>query len=145
MRGTCWQVISDKYWTVALDGLVVGEKGITGVNATGAVMDTGTSLITASDDDALLVNSVRNPLRWAFMQAYLLIKPDHPVSVLRCCWSSAASPAGACVDAEHAHGHFAGQPVSWQPPFGGSCANHAQAQQILRCRTLPASLIWASC
>lgn len=61
VQSAFWQVISDKYWTVALDGLVVGEKGITGINATGAIMDTGTSLITASDDDALLVNSVRSP------------------------------------------------------------------------------------
>ncbi len=55
------QVISDKYWTVALDGLVVGEDGISGINATGAIMDTGTSLITATDADALAVNSVRRP------------------------------------------------------------------------------------
>jgi hypothetical protein len=53
------QVISDKYWTVALDGLVVGDNGITGINATGAIMDTGTSLLTATDDDARAVNSVR--------------------------------------------------------------------------------------
>ncbi|KAK9826713.1 hypothetical protein WJX81_000524 [Elliptochloris bilobata] len=50
-------VISDKYWTVALDGLVVGEDGISGINATGAIMDTGTSLITAADADARAVNS----------------------------------------------------------------------------------------
>ncbi len=55
------QVISDKYWTVALDGLVVGEDGISGINATGAIMDTGTSLITATDADAFAVNSVRRP------------------------------------------------------------------------------------
>ncbi len=38
---------------------MVGDNGITGINATGAIMDTGTSLLTATDDDARAVNSVR--------------------------------------------------------------------------------------
>lgn len=44
---------------VALDGVAVGTTEVQGMKADGAIMDTGTSLITTSSGDAAAINSVR--------------------------------------------------------------------------------------
>lgn len=43
---------------VGLDSVVVGEKIVQGMVADAAIMDTGTSLITASAADAAAINQV---------------------------------------------------------------------------------------
>ncbi|KAK9918211.1 hypothetical protein WJX75_002282 [Coccomyxa subellipsoidea] len=50
-------VISKKYWMVGLDAVSVNDKVIQGLQADGAIMDTGTSLITASAADAATINA----------------------------------------------------------------------------------------
>ncbi len=45
---------------VALDSMAVDGKIIQGLQADGAIMDTGTSLITASAADAATINAVRD-------------------------------------------------------------------------------------
>ncbi len=48
-----------RYWMVDLDGVAVGGQRVPQLKADGAVMDTGTSLITTGSGDAMRVNSVR--------------------------------------------------------------------------------------
>ncbi len=43
---------------VSLDGVKVGNTVVPGMKADGAIMDTGTSLITTSMQDAAAINSV---------------------------------------------------------------------------------------
>ncbi|KAK9830928.1 hypothetical protein WJX81_006612 [Elliptochloris bilobata] len=50
------EVISTKYWTVALTGVAVGERRLPALHAEGAILDSGTSMITASDADAAAIN-----------------------------------------------------------------------------------------
>ena len=47
-----------RYWMVSLDGVKVGNTVVPGMKADGAIMDTGTSLITTSMQDAAAINSV---------------------------------------------------------------------------------------
>jgi hypothetical protein len=56
-------VISTKYWTVGLTGARVGGYAVRGVAAEGAIMDSGTSMLTASDADAAAINQARRRLR----------------------------------------------------------------------------------
>ena len=51
-----------RYWMVALDGVAVGRTMVPAIRADGAIMDTGTSLITTSSKDAAAINSVRTRL-----------------------------------------------------------------------------------
>lgn len=53
-------VISTKYWTVALTGAAVGDYRLPGLAADGAIMDSGTTMITASDVDATAINQARS-------------------------------------------------------------------------------------
>ena len=48
-----------RYWMVSLDGVKVGNTVVPEMKADGAIMDTGTSLITTSMQDAAAINSVR--------------------------------------------------------------------------------------
>lgn len=47
-----------RYWMVGLDGVAVGGQRVPQLKADGAIMDTGTSLITTSAGDAMRINSV---------------------------------------------------------------------------------------
>ena len=47
-----------RYWMVSLDGVKVGNTVVPEMKADGAIMDTGTSLITTSMQDAAAINSV---------------------------------------------------------------------------------------
>ena len=122
---------------MALDGLVVGEKGITGINATGAIMDTGTSLITASDDDALLVNSVRSPSAVPLCNPNPIVN-DAPVSYhssrpwygCRCDWMSIMLDMASLSLA------------SRQPLCDSSHACFVHAQQIPGMRFVNETKVW---
>ncbi|BDA49337.1 Cathepsin E at N-terminal half [Coccomyxa sp. Obi] len=50
-------VISKKYWLVALDSMAIDGKIVAGLKADGAIMDTGTSLITVGAADAATINA----------------------------------------------------------------------------------------
>ena len=54
--------VVQKYWSVNLTGISVGSGAaavvVSGVNATTAIMDSGTHFIIASDADAQAINSV---------------------------------------------------------------------------------------
>lgn len=52
-------VVSTKFWTVAVTGVTVGERRLPMLGAEGAILDSGTSMITASDADAAAINQVR--------------------------------------------------------------------------------------
>ena len=51
---------------VGLDAVSVNDKVIQGLQADGAIMDTGTSLITASAADAATINAVRARIYFPF-------------------------------------------------------------------------------
>ena len=55
-----------RYWMVGLDAVSVNDKVIQGLQADGAIMDTGTSLITASAADAATINAVRARIYFPF-------------------------------------------------------------------------------
>jgi hypothetical protein len=48
-----------RYWMVGLDSVQIAGKAVPNLSADGAIMDTGTSLITTSAVDAAAINSVR--------------------------------------------------------------------------------------
>ena len=54
--------VAQKYWSVNLTGISIGSGAaaavVSGVNATTAIMDSGTHFIIASDADAQAINSV---------------------------------------------------------------------------------------
>lgn len=47
-----------RYWLVALDSVAVDGNIVAGLQADGAIMDTGTSLITVGAADAATINAV---------------------------------------------------------------------------------------
>ena len=47
-----------RYWMVGLDAVAVAGQKVPQLKADGAIMDTGTSLITTSAGDAMRINSV---------------------------------------------------------------------------------------
>jgi len=63
-------VISTKYWTVGLTGVRVGGYAVRGVAAEGAIMDSGTSMLTASDADAAAINQARRAVQGRAGQGY---------------------------------------------------------------------------
>ncbi len=50
-------VTEKAYWTVALNGVTVGSRGV-GIGATGAIMDSGTTATLVSDADAHAIHAV---------------------------------------------------------------------------------------
>ena len=57
-----------RYWALTLDGVKVGGKSVP-ISATGALLDSGTTLIIMSDTDAAATNDVN---------IHLLITPETP-------------------------------------------------------------------
>ena len=71
---------------VALDGVAVGRTMVPAIRADGAIMDTGTSLITTSSKDATAINLVRNHLRdtlisWGVLCALHLYTRAHSAMI----------------------------------------------------------------
>ena len=48
-----------RYWAIALDSIMAGSSTVPGLEAQGVLLDSGTSLILASESDAAAINQVK--------------------------------------------------------------------------------------
>ena len=74
-------VMSTKFWTVAVTGVNVGERRLQVLGAEGAILDSGTSMIMASDADAAAINQVRSCGETGAMVSCSLLCTGRPPSM----------------------------------------------------------------